>query len=92
MNKYPKLWREDKKETGAWKKIKDQVDRIAGCSSSPMPARYKDAAKKCFGKWLDDRNMGDMRVVRNVTKNHAILEQTFRDSNGVTLTTHRPRP
>ena len=76
MRAFPKMWRDDKKEKDAWTKLKDQVDLVAGTSTSPMPAKFKAEAKNCFGNWLSERCMGDMRLVENVTENHEALEQT----------------
>ena len=76
MKNYPATWRSDKKEAGSWTAIKFKVDGVAGTTSEPMPATRKDKARQVFDKWLEDRSVGDVRVIRNVTLKHEILEQT----------------
>ena len=41
-----------------------------------MPATHKDKARQVFDKWLEDRSMGDMRAIRNITLKHEILGKT----------------
>ena len=77
MKGFPKLWREVKNAEDTWKKLKHKVDEVAGMGTNEMPTKIRAAAKKCFEDWLEERCMGDMRVVENVTVNHEALSETL---------------
>ena len=76
MKNYPAKWRADKKADGVWTAIKSEVDGIAGKGKDPMPKAIREKARGVFDKWLGDRSMGDMRIIRDITLNHGILEET----------------
>ena len=76
MKNYPAMWRADKKADGAWTAIKSEVDGAAGTRKEPMPGALKDKARIVSDKWLGHRSMGDMRVIRDITMKHEILEET----------------
>ena len=76
MKNYPAKWRADEKAEGSFTAVKCEVDQIAGTGKSQMPTAIWAESRFIFDRWLGDRSMGDMRVIREVTSKDEELART----------------